>query len=161
MSMTLKTTKNTCCGLSVVFKITTRRSTIDVRKKSDLSRKNRTTGSPGHVRKIWDWPQPGYLEYRLCSVTCVTWRTGCAVSLGIQLCSVAWCTGCLVRPGVHVLLWHLVYMQTCCTHRIYNHSVVNVRGISGELQVSNNENVFKRSSPWSGKIPRNTQIPDT
>ena len=58
MSMTLKTTKNMCCGLSVVFKITTRRSTIDVRKKSDLSRKNRTTGSPGHVRKIWDWPQP-------------------------------------------------------------------------------------------------------
>ena len=61
MSMTLKTTKKTCCGLSVVFKITTRRSTIDVRKKSDLSRKNRTTGSPGHVRKIWDWPQPDYL----------------------------------------------------------------------------------------------------
>ena len=54
-----------------------------------------------------------------------------------------------------------MYMQTCCTHRIYNHSVVNVCGISGELQVSNNENVFKRSSPWSGKIPRNTQIPDT
>ena len=54
-----------------------------------------------------------------------------------------------------------VYMQTCCTHRIYNHSVVNVCGISGELQVSNNENVFKRSSPWSGKIHRNTQIPDT
>ena len=45
MSMTLKTTKNMCCGLSVVFKITTRCSTIDVRKKSDLSRKNRTTGS--------------------------------------------------------------------------------------------------------------------
>ena len=42
----------------IVFKITTRRSTIDVRKKSDLSRKNRTTGSPGHVRKIWDWLQP-------------------------------------------------------------------------------------------------------
>ena len=39
MSMTLKTTKNMCCGLSVVLKITTRRSTIDVRKKSDLSRK--------------------------------------------------------------------------------------------------------------------------
>ena len=54
-----------------------------------------------------------------------------------------------------------MYMQTGCTHRIYNHSVVNVCGISGELQVSNNENVFKRSSPWSGKIPRNTQIPDT
>ena len=60
MSMTFKTTKNMCCGLSVVFKITTRHSTIDVRKKSDLSRKNRTTGSPGHVRKIWDWPQPEY-----------------------------------------------------------------------------------------------------
>ena len=59
MSMTLKTTKNMCCGLSVVFKITTRRSTIDVRKKSDLSRKNRTTGSPGHVRKISDQPRPG------------------------------------------------------------------------------------------------------
>ena len=53
MSMTLKTTKNMCCGLSVVFKITTRRSTIEDRKKSDLSRKNRTTGSPGHVRKIY------------------------------------------------------------------------------------------------------------
>ena len=37
-----------------------------------------------------------------------------------------------------------MYMQTCCTHRIYNHSVVNVCGISGELQVSNNENVFKQ-----------------
>ena len=49
MSMTLITTKNMCCGLSVVFKITTRRSTIDVRKKSDLSRKNRTTGSRGLV----------------------------------------------------------------------------------------------------------------
>ena len=59
MSMTLKTTKNLCFGLSVVFKITTRRSTIDVRKKSDLSRKNRTTGPPGHVRKISDQPQPG------------------------------------------------------------------------------------------------------
>ena len=58
MSMTLKTTKNLCFGLSVVFKITTRRSTIDVRKKSDLSRKNRTTGPPGHVRKISDQPQP-------------------------------------------------------------------------------------------------------
>ena len=57
--MILKTTKNMCRGLSVVYKITTtRRSTIDVRKKLDLSRKNRTTGSPGHVRKIWDWPQP-------------------------------------------------------------------------------------------------------
>ena len=55
--------KNMCCGLSVVFKITTRRSTIDVRKKSDLSRKNRTTGSPGHVRKIWDRPWPGYLSW--------------------------------------------------------------------------------------------------
>ena len=54
-----------------------------------------------------------------------------------------------------------LYMQTCCTHRIYNHSVVNVCGISGELQVSNNENVFKCPSSWSGKIPRNTQIPDT
>ena len=61
MSMTLKTTKNMSCGLSVVFKIITRCSTIDVRKKSDLSRKNRTTGSPGHVQKIWDWPQPDYL----------------------------------------------------------------------------------------------------
>ena len=60
MSMTLKTTKNMCCGLSVVLKITTRRSTIDVRKKSDLSRKNRTTGSPGHVRKISDQPRPVY-----------------------------------------------------------------------------------------------------
>ena len=60
MSMTLKTTKNMCCGLSLVFKITTRRSTINVRKKSDLSRKNRTTGSPGHVRKISDQPRPGY-----------------------------------------------------------------------------------------------------
>ena len=60
MSMTLKTTKNLCFGLSVVFKITTRRSTIDVRKKSDLSRKNRTTGPPGHVRKISDQPQPVY-----------------------------------------------------------------------------------------------------
>ena len=60
MSMTLKTTKHMCCGLSVVFKITARRSTIHVRKKSDLSRKNRTTGSPAHVRKIWDWPQPGH-----------------------------------------------------------------------------------------------------
>ena len=59
MSMTLKTTKNLFFGLSVVFKITTRRSTIDVRKKSDLSRKNRTTGPPGHVRKISDQPQPG------------------------------------------------------------------------------------------------------
>ena len=58
MNMTLNTTKNMCPGLSVVYKITTRRSTIDVWKKSDLSRKNRTTGSPGHVRKIWDWPQP-------------------------------------------------------------------------------------------------------
>ena len=58
MSMTLKTTKILCFGLSVVFKITTRRSTIDVRKKSDLSRKNRTTGPPGHVRKISDQPQP-------------------------------------------------------------------------------------------------------
>ena len=60
MSMTLKTTKNLCFGLSVVFKITTRRSTIDVRKKSDLSRKNRTTGPNGHVRKISDQPQPGH-----------------------------------------------------------------------------------------------------
>ena len=59
MSMTLKTTKNLFFGLSVAFKITTRRSTIDVRKKSDLSRKNRTTGPPGHVRKISDQPQPG------------------------------------------------------------------------------------------------------
>ena len=58
MSMTLKTTKNLFFGLSVVFKITTRRSTIDVWKKSDLSRKNRTTGPPGHVRKISDQPQP-------------------------------------------------------------------------------------------------------
>ena len=64
MSMTLKTTKNMCCGLSVVFKITTRRSTIDVRKKSDLSRKNRTTGPPGHVRQISDQPRP---------VEAVTW----------------------------------------------------------------------------------------
>ena len=47
-----------CRGLCVVYKITTRCSTIDVRKKSDLSRKNLTTGSPGHVRKIWDWRQP-------------------------------------------------------------------------------------------------------
>ena len=47
-----------CQGLSVIYKITTRRSTIDVRKKSDLYQKNRTTGSPWHVRKIWDWPQP-------------------------------------------------------------------------------------------------------
>ena len=54
-----------------------------------------------------------------------------------------------------------LYMQTCCTHRIYNHSVVNVCGMSGELQVSNNENVFKCPSSWSGKIPRSTQIPDT
>ena len=54
-----------------------------------------------------------------------------------------------------------MYMRTCCTHRNNNHSVVNVCGISGELQVSNNENVFKCPSPWSGKIPRNTQIPDT
>ena len=61
MSMTLKTMKSMCCGLSVVFKITTRRSTIDVRKKSDLSRKNRTPGSPAHVRKIWDWPEPVYI----------------------------------------------------------------------------------------------------
>ena len=55
----IKNNENMCCGLSVVFKITTRRSTIDVRKKSDLSRKNRTTGSPGHVRKISDQPRPG------------------------------------------------------------------------------------------------------
>ena len=54
----IKNNENMCCWLNVVFKITTRRSTIDVRKKSDLSRKNLTTGSPGHVRKIWDWPQP-------------------------------------------------------------------------------------------------------
>ena len=34
-------------------------STIDIWKKSDLSRKkNRTTGLTGHVRKIWDQPQP-------------------------------------------------------------------------------------------------------
>ena len=39
MSMALKTRKNMCRGLSVVYKITTRRSTIDVRKTSDLSRK--------------------------------------------------------------------------------------------------------------------------
>ena len=52
MSMTLKTTRNMCRGLSIVYKITTRRSMIDVRKKSDFSRKNRTTGSPGHVRQI-------------------------------------------------------------------------------------------------------------
>ena len=39
MNMKLKTTKNMCCGLSIVFKITTRWSTIDVRKKSDISRK--------------------------------------------------------------------------------------------------------------------------
>ena len=55
-----------CCGLSVVFKITTRRSTIDVRKKSDLSRKNRTTGSPGHVRQISDQPRPGLCPPRTC-----------------------------------------------------------------------------------------------
>ena len=59
MSITMK---NMCCGLSIVFKITTRRSTIDVRKKSDLSRKNLTTGSPGHVQKIWDRPRPGSLS---------------------------------------------------------------------------------------------------
>ena len=62
MSMTLKTKKNLCFGLIVVFKTATRRSTIDVRKKSDLSWKNRTTGPPGHVRKISDQPQPGQLE---------------------------------------------------------------------------------------------------
>ena len=33
-------------------------STIDVWKKSDISRKNRTTGSSGHVQKISNWPQP-------------------------------------------------------------------------------------------------------
>ena len=60
MSMTLKTTKNMCRGLIIVYKITTRCSTIDVKKKSDLSRKNRTTGSPRHVRKISDWPQPAH-----------------------------------------------------------------------------------------------------
>ena len=49
-----------------------------------------------------------------------------------------------------------MYMQTCCTHRIYNHSVVNVCGMSGELQVSNNENVFKCPSSWSGKYPEYT-----
>ena len=68
MSMTLKTTKNLFFGLSVVFKITTRRSTIDVRKKSD-PRKNRTTGPPGHVRKISDQPQPVNRTYKLSHVS--------------------------------------------------------------------------------------------
>ena len=71
MSMTLKTTKNLFFGLSVVFKITTRRSTIDVRKKSDLSRKNRTTGPTGHVRKISDQPQPVQL---LSSMLILIWQ---------------------------------------------------------------------------------------
>ena len=43
MSIALKTMKNVCCGLSLVFKNTTRRSAIDVRKKSDLSQNNQTT----------------------------------------------------------------------------------------------------------------------
>ena len=77
MSMTLKTTKNLCFGLSVVFKITTRRSTIDVRKKSDLSRKNRTTGPPGHVRKISDQPQPGYGEVTAQSRRGHSWLWAC------------------------------------------------------------------------------------
>ena len=64
MSMTLKTTKNMWRGLSVVYKITTRRSTINVWKKSDLSRKK------GLVRKIWDWPQPGQVLSR-------GWRCSC------------------------------------------------------------------------------------
>ena len=54
----IKNNEKMCRVLSVVYKITTRHSMIDVRKKSDLSKKNRTTGSPGHVQKIWDWPQP-------------------------------------------------------------------------------------------------------
>ena len=67
------------------------------------------------------------------------------------------CTDRLNRALIFMLRT-LVYMQTCCTHRNKNYSVVNV---CGELQVSNNENVFKCPSPWSGKIPRNTQISDT
>ena len=81
MSMTSKTTKNLCFGLSVVFKITTRRSTIDVRKKSDLSRKNRTTGPPGHVRKISDQPQPDKL---FSEVTVGCWNLFLAVLIKIS-----------------------------------------------------------------------------
>ena len=50
--MTLKQGQ-TCCGLSIVFKITTRRSTIDVRKKSVLARKNETTRN-----EIWKKDSP-------------------------------------------------------------------------------------------------------
>ena len=52
--MTLKTTKNMCRGLSVVYKIITRRSTIDVREKIGPPKKIRPLVHPD----ISDWPQP-------------------------------------------------------------------------------------------------------
>ena len=53
-----------------------------------------------------------------------------------------------------------LYMRTCCKHRNNNnnHSVANVYRISGELQVSNYENVFKRPSPWSSGITRKCTV---
>ena len=52
----------------VVLKITTRRTTIGVRKSLDTSGKNLTTGPPRHVRKSPDSPQPGNRNQQ------VTWR---------------------------------------------------------------------------------------
>ena len=57
MNMTLKTMKNVLWAQHS-FQNHHQTFTIDVRKKSDLSQKNRTTGSCGDVWKIWDWPQP-------------------------------------------------------------------------------------------------------
>ena len=107
MSMTLKTTKNMWRGLSVVYKITTRRSTIDVRKKSDLSRKNRTNGSPGLVRKIWDWPQPGQVLSR-------GWR--CSWSNADRRCSnYIWVINRLVAYQGASYIRGLMVSLACCS----------------------------------------------
>ena len=107
MSMTLKTTKNMWRGLSVVYKITTRRSTIDVRKKSDLFRKNLTNGSPGLVRKIWDWPQPGQVLSR-------GWR--CSWSSADRRCSnYIWVINRLVVYQGATYIRGLTVSLACCS----------------------------------------------
>ena len=130
MSMTLKTTKNMCCGLSVVFRITTRRSTIDVRKKSDISRKNRSTGSSRHVRKIWDWPQSDMgerpLQYR-------QWPPAAVMKASKFPCTFMFNLGSN-KLGIYkgryingIIFQHLVYC--CCANNTSKHRAISMSHI--------------------------------
>ena len=96
-----------CRGLSVIYKITTRRSTIDVRKKSDLSRKNWTTGSPGHVRKIWVWPQPDKVDGPKASNFSYN-----VTRMRRQILRIKFYCFLFAFPCPKVLPWHLVNKMT-------------------------------------------------